>query len=78
MIDGRALADGDPALVVAVTVPVVNVPVKTELSTPVSASVSVNPVASAVLSTFTVLHRTIYTWQETTAGRTLPGARPPS
>ncbi len=32
----------------------------------------------AVLSTVTVIHRTIYTWQETTAGRTLPGARPPS
>jgi CDP-diacylglycerol--glycerol-3-phosphate 3-phosphatidyltransferase len=32
----------------------------------------------AVLSTVTVIHRIIYTWQETTAGRTLPGARPPS
>jgi CDP-diacylglycerol--glycerol-3-phosphate 3-phosphatidyltransferase len=32
----------------------------------------------AVLSTVTVIHRTIYTLQETTAGRTLPGARPPS
>ena len=32
----------------------------------------------AVLSTVTVIHRTIYTWQETAAGRTLPGARPPS
>ena len=31
----------------------------------------------AVLSTVTVIHRTIYTWQETTAGRTLPGTRPP-
>lgn len=31
----------------------------------------------AVLSTITVIHRTIYTWQETTAGRTLPGTRPP-
>ncbi len=31
----------------------------------------------AVLSTITVIHRIIYTWQETTAGRTLPGARPP-
>ncbi len=32
----------------------------------------------AVLSTVTVIHRTIYTWQEIAAGRTLPGARPPS
>ncbi len=32
----------------------------------------------SVLSTVTVIHRIIYTWQETTAGRTLPGARPPS
>jgi CDP-diacylglycerol--glycerol-3-phosphate 3-phosphatidyltransferase len=32
----------------------------------------------AVLSTVTVIHRTIYTLQETAAGRTLPGARPPS
>jgi CDP-diacylglycerol--glycerol-3-phosphate 3-phosphatidyltransferase len=32
----------------------------------------------AVLSTVTVIHRIIYTWQQTTAGRTLPGARPPS
>ena len=31
----------------------------------------------AVLSTVTVIHRIIYTWQETTAGRTLPSARPP-
>ncbi|MCH6553376.1 MAG: CDP-alcohol phosphatidyltransferase family protein [Candidatus Acidiferrales bacterium] len=32
----------------------------------------------AVLSTVTVIHRTIYTLQETAAGRTLPGSRPPS
>ncbi|MFB3152919.1 MAG: CDP-alcohol phosphatidyltransferase family protein [Candidatus Acidiferrales bacterium] len=32
----------------------------------------------AVLSTVTVIHRTIYTVQETAAGRTLPGSRPPS
>ena len=32
----------------------------------------------AVLSTVTVIHRTIYTLQEIAAGRTLPGTRPPS
>ncbi len=32
----------------------------------------------AVLSTVTVIHRIIYTLQETAAGRTLPGSRPPS
>ncbi len=31
----------------------------------------------AVLSTVTVIHRIIYTLQETAAGRTLPGSRPP-
>ena len=29
----------------------------------------------AVVSTITVIHRIIYTWQETRAGRTLPGIR---
>jgi CDP-diacylglycerol--glycerol-3-phosphate 3-phosphatidyltransferase len=29
----------------------------------------------AVLSTITVIHRIVYTWQETRAGRTLPGIR---
>jgi CDP-diacylglycerol--glycerol-3-phosphate 3-phosphatidyltransferase len=27
----------------------------------------------AVVSTITVIHRIVYTWQETKAGRTLPG-----
>lgn len=31
----------------------------------------------AVMSTFTVIHRIVYTWRETTAGRTLPGLSPP-
>jgi CDP-diacylglycerol--glycerol-3-phosphate 3-phosphatidyltransferase len=30
----------------------------------------------AVVSTITVIHRIVYTWQETRAGRTLPGIRP--
>jgi len=30
----------------------------------------------AVVSTLTVIHRILYTWQETKAGRTLPGVRP--
>lgn len=30
----------------------------------------------AVISTITVIHRILYTWQETRAGRTLPGVRP--
>ncbi len=30
----------------------------------------------SVLSTITVIHRIVYTWQETRAGRTLPGVRP--
>jgi len=29
----------------------------------------------AVVSTITVMHRIIYTWQETKAGRTLPGIK---
>jgi len=29
----------------------------------------------AVISTITVVHRIVYTWQETRAGRTLPGVR---
>ena len=29
----------------------------------------------AVVSTITVIHRIVYTWQETRAGRTLPGVR---
>ena len=29
----------------------------------------------SVLSTITVIHRSVYTWQETRAGRTLPGVR---
>jgi phosphatidylglycerophosphate synthase len=29
----------------------------------------------AVISTITVIHRIVYTWQETRAGRTLPGLR---
>jgi CDP-diacylglycerol--glycerol-3-phosphate 3-phosphatidyltransferase len=29
----------------------------------------------AVISTITVIHRIVYTWQETRAGRTLPGIR---
>jgi len=29
----------------------------------------------AVVSTLTVIHRIIYTWQETKAGRTLPGIK---
>lgn len=29
----------------------------------------------AVVSTITVIHRITYTWQETKAGRTLPGIR---
>jgi CDP-diacylglycerol--glycerol-3-phosphate 3-phosphatidyltransferase len=29
----------------------------------------------AVVSTLTVIHRIVYTWQETKAGRTLPGIR---
>jgi len=29
-----------------------------------------------VISTITVIHRIVYTWQETRAGRTLPGIRP--
>ena len=29
----------------------------------------------AVVSTITVIHRIVYTWQETKAGRTLPGIR---
>jgi CDP-diacylglycerol--glycerol-3-phosphate 3-phosphatidyltransferase len=29
----------------------------------------------AVVSTLTVIHRIIFTWQETRAGRTLPGIR---
>jgi hypothetical protein len=29
----------------------------------------------AVVSTATVIHRIVYTWQETKAGRTLPGIR---
>lgn len=31
----------------------------------------------AVLSTLTVIHRIVYTWRETRAGRTLPGTHPP-
>ncbi|MEE8200407.1 MAG: CDP-alcohol phosphatidyltransferase family protein [Candidatus Acidoferrales bacterium] len=31
--------------------------------------------AIAVFATFTVIHRIVYTWKETTAGRTLPGVR---
>lgn len=31
----------------------------------------------AVMSTFTVIHRIVYTWRETTAGRTLLGLSPP-
>lgn len=31
----------------------------------------------AVMSTFTVIHRIVYTWRETAAGRTLPGLSPP-
>jgi CDP-diacylglycerol--glycerol-3-phosphate 3-phosphatidyltransferase len=31
----------------------------------------------AVLSTVTVIHRILFTWQETKAGRTLPGLAPP-
>ncbi len=30
----------------------------------------------SVISTITVIHRIVYTWQETRAGRTLPGIRP--
>ncbi len=30
----------------------------------------------AIVSTLTVMHRIVYTWQETKAGRTLPGIRP--
>jgi CDP-diacylglycerol--glycerol-3-phosphate 3-phosphatidyltransferase len=30
----------------------------------------------SVLSTITVIHRILYTWQETRAGRTLPGVHP--
>ncbi|MGB6544825.1 MAG: hypothetical protein WBE97_04305, partial [Candidatus Acidiferrales bacterium] len=29
----------------------------------------------AVVATLTVIHRIVYTWQETRAGRTLPGIR---
>jgi CDP-diacylglycerol--glycerol-3-phosphate 3-phosphatidyltransferase len=29
----------------------------------------------AVVATLTVIHRIVYTWQETKAGRTLPGIR---
>ena len=29
----------------------------------------------AVVSTLTVIHRIIFTWQETKAGRTLPGIK---
>src|SRR5438874_575223 len=29
----------------------------------------------AVVSTLTVIHRIVYTWQETRAGRTLPGIK---
>ena len=29
----------------------------------------------AVVSTLTVVHRIVYTWQETRAGRTLPGIK---
>jgi hypothetical protein len=29
----------------------------------------------SVVSTLTVIHRIVYTWQETKAGRTLPGIR---
>jgi CDP-diacylglycerol--glycerol-3-phosphate 3-phosphatidyltransferase len=29
----------------------------------------------AVISTLTVIHRIVYTWQETRAGRTLPGIK---
>jgi hypothetical protein len=29
----------------------------------------------AVVSTITVIHRIVFTWQETRAGRTLPGIR---
>jgi CDP-diacylglycerol--glycerol-3-phosphate 3-phosphatidyltransferase len=29
----------------------------------------------AVISTLTVIHRIFYTWQETKAGRTLPGIK---
>jgi CDP-diacylglycerol---glycerol-3-phosphate 3-phosphatidyltransferase len=29
----------------------------------------------AVVSTITVIHRIVYTWQETRAGRVLPGIR---
>ncbi|MFQ5724244.1 MAG: CDP-alcohol phosphatidyltransferase family protein [Terriglobia bacterium] len=31
--------------------------------------------AIAVFATITVIHRIVYTWKETTAGRTLPGVR---
>jgi CDP-diacylglycerol--glycerol-3-phosphate 3-phosphatidyltransferase len=31
--------------------------------------------AIAFLSTITVIHRIVYTWQETRAGRTLPGIK---
>jgi hypothetical protein len=30
----------------------------------------------AVVATITVIHRILFTWQETRAGRTLPSARP--
>jgi CDP-diacylglycerol--glycerol-3-phosphate 3-phosphatidyltransferase len=29
----------------------------------------------AVISTITVIHRIVYTWQETRAGRTIPGIK---
>jgi len=29
----------------------------------------------AVVSTITVIHRIVFTWQETRAGRTLPGVK---
>jgi len=29
----------------------------------------------SVISTITVIHRILYTWQETRAGRTLPGIK---
>jgi CDP-diacylglycerol--glycerol-3-phosphate 3-phosphatidyltransferase len=32
----------------------------------------------AVVSTITVIHRIVFTWQETKAGRTLPGILPPA
>ncbi len=31
--------------------------------------------AIAVFATITVIHRIVYTWKETAAGRTLPGVR---